>query len=83
MEEASGDILVFLTGQEEIESMERLLRERAAYLPEGMQNLSVVSIYAALPSEQQMQAFKPASVGYRKVGNVSLGWFYSWEIHAM
>lgn len=67
MEEASGDILVFLTGQEEIESMERLLRERAAYLPEGMQNLSVVSIYAALPSEQQMQAFKPASVGYRKV----------------
>lgn len=67
MEEASGDILVFLTGQEEIESMERLLRERAAHLPEGIQKISVVSIYAALPSEQQMQVFKPASVGYRKV----------------
>ncbi|KAH9312164.1 hypothetical protein KI387_027199, partial [Taxus chinensis] len=66
-EEASGDILVFLTGQEEIESMERLLRERAEHLPENMQRMLVVPIYAALPYEQQMQVFKPASVGFRKV----------------
>lgn len=67
MEEAPGDILVFLTGQEEIESMERLLRERAEHLPENMQKILVVPIYAALPCEQQMQVFKPAPVGFRKV----------------
>eukprot|EP01018_Ginkgo_biloba_P026806 Gb_11931 [translate_table: standard] len=67
LEEASGDILVFLTGQEEIESMERLLRERAAHLPEGTPKISVVPIYAALPCEQQMQVFQPAPAGFRKV----------------
>uniref|UniRef100_A0A0D6QVP3 RNA helicase n=1 Tax=Araucaria cunninghamii TaxID=56994 RepID=A0A0D6QVP3_ARACU len=67
MEEASGDILVFLTGQEEIESMERLLQEHAANMPESMQKLLVVPIYAALPCDQQMQVFKPAPTGFRKV----------------
>ncbi|CAK9228491.1 unnamed protein product [Sphagnum troendelagicum] len=67
MEESLGDILVFLTGQEEIESMERLLRERATHLPETALKLLVVPIYAALPSEHQMRVFQPAPVGARKV----------------
>ncbi|CAN6451887.1 unnamed protein product [Victoria cruziana] len=67
LEEDSGDILVFLTGQEEIESVERLVLDRCQHLPEGGQKLFTVPIYSALPSEQQMQAFKPAPFGFRKV----------------
>ncbi|XP_058738014.1 pre-mRNA-splicing factor ATP-dependent RNA helicase DEAH10-like [Vicia villosa] len=65
--EAPGDILVFLTGQEEIEAVERLINERLTKLPEGSQKLLPVPIFAALPSEQQMRAFSPAPSGFRKV----------------
>lgn len=61
--------MLFLTGQEEIESMERLLKERAASLPHNMPKLLVVPIYAALPSDQQMRVFQPAPDGTRKVIN--------------
>lgn len=67
MEETPGDILLFLTGQEEIESMERLLKERASHLSQHVQKLLVVPIYAALPSEQQMRVFQAAPQGTRKV----------------
>ncbi|CAL9159030.1 unnamed protein product [Musa hybrid cultivar] len=67
LEAASGDILAFLTGQEEIESVERLVHDRIRQLPDGSQNLLTVPIYASLPSEQQMNAFKPAPSGFRKV----------------
>ncbi|KAF7809030.1 Pre-mRNA-splicing factor ATP-dependent RNA helicase DEAH10 [Senna tora] len=67
LEEGPGDMLVFLTGQEEIESIERLITERLKQLPEGNQKLLVVPIFAALPSEQQMRVFAPAPSGFRKV----------------
>ncbi|XP_077240864.1 RNA helicase family protein isoform X2 [Tasmannia lanceolata] len=67
LEEGPGDILVFLTGQEEIESVERLIQERVQQLPEGSQKILIVPIYASLPSEQQMQVFRPAPLGFRKV----------------
>ncbi|CAI5948223.1 unnamed protein product [Closterium sp. NIES-65] len=63
----AGDILVFLTGQEDIEAMARLLQERAAKLPPGTPPLAVAPIYAALPAEQQMNVFRPAPAGSRKV----------------
>lgn len=66
-DEAPGDILVFLTGQEEIDAVERLIKERLTKLPQENQKLQVVPIYAALPSEQQMRAFDPAPSGFRKV----------------
>lgn len=48
-EEEPGDMLVFLTGQEEIENMERLMRERAALLPKkGLQMLPVCAKLAHL-----------------------------------
>ena len=60
MGEDKGDILVFLTGQDEIESMEHLLRDQAAGLPPskrgGGLRLMVVAIYASMPPEQQMKA---------------------------
>ncbi|CAM6100534.1 unnamed protein product [Calypogeia fissa] len=67
LEETPGDVLVFLTGQEEIESMERLLNERAALLPSDALKMLVRPIYSALPSEQQMLVFEPAPSGTRKV----------------
>ncbi|KAK9676040.1 hypothetical protein RND81_11G049700 [Saponaria officinalis] len=67
LDEALGDILVFLTGQEEIESVEGLVREKLGQLPESNKNLVTVSIFASLPSEQQMKVFMPAPDGFRKV----------------
>lgn len=69
-EEPPGDILVFLTGQEDIESLTRLLQERAAGLPAGSPPLAITPIYAALPPEQQLKAFRPAPRGARKVRSI-------------
>ncbi|GFH16679.1 RNA helicase, partial [Haematococcus lacustris] len=73
VDEGPGDILVFLTGQDEIESLERLLLDRVASLrlPAGRaedapSELLVLPIYAALPPEQQMKVFEPAGPGQRK-----------------
>lgn len=67
LEEGPGDILAFLTGQEEIESLERLIQERARQLPPDSTKIWTTPIYSSLPSEQQMNAFKPAQAGARKV----------------
>ncbi|KAA8532891.1 hypothetical protein F0562_032992 [Nyssa sinensis] len=67
LEELPGDILVFLTGQEEIESVERLIQERIRKLPERNQKLLTFPLFSSLPSENQMQVFLPAPAGFRKV----------------
>ncbi|KAF7151791.1 hypothetical protein RHSIM_Rhsim02G0238100 [Rhododendron simsii] len=67
LEEGAGDVLVFLTGQEEIESVERLVLEKLQQLPEEKRKLKVLPIYSSLPSEKQMQVFMPAPTGFRKV----------------
>ncbi|XWS64175.1 hypothetical protein CRYUN_Cryun06bG0163900 [Craigia yunnanensis] len=67
LEEAPGDILVFLTGQEEIESVEKQIQENLKQLPEDSRKISTVSIFSSLPSEQQMRVFAPAPAGFRKV----------------
>ncbi|KAJ9518720.1 hypothetical protein QJQ45_018694, partial [Haematococcus lacustris] len=51
-----GDILVFLTGQEEIEAMEELLRQRTRGLGTKIGELIICPIYANLPSEMQARA---------------------------
>ncbi|KMZ59607.1 putative ATP-dependent RNA helicase [Zostera marina] len=67
LDEEPGDILVFLTGQEEIESVERLVKERVCQLAEDKQKVLIVPMYSSLPSEQQMAAFKKAPPGFRKI----------------
>ncbi|XP_039144365.1 pre-mRNA-splicing factor ATP-dependent RNA helicase DEAH10 isoform X1 [Dioscorea cayenensis subsp. rotundata] len=67
LEEGPGDILAFLTGQEEIESIEKLIHGRLDKLPDDKRKVMTVPIYSSLPSEQQMNAFKPAPSGFRKV----------------
>ncbi|KAJ2165754.1 ATP-dependent RNA helicase [Coemansia sp. RSA 353] len=63
----SGDILVFLSGQEDIENVERLLLESAAQLPRGVPRLLPCPIFAALPQAQQARVFEPAPEFTRKV----------------
>ncbi|XP_034931995.1 pre-mRNA-splicing factor ATP-dependent RNA helicase DEAH10 isoform X1 [Populus alba] len=67
LEEGPGDILVFLTGQEEIEGVERLVQEQLQKLPEESRKLLTAPIFSSLPSEQQMRVFMPAPAGHRKV----------------
>ncbi|XAR65292.1 RNA helicase [Bertholletia excelsa] len=67
LEEGPGDILVFLTGQEEIESVEGLVQAKLQQLPEETQKLKVMPIFSSLPSEKQMQVFMPSPPGFRKV----------------
>lgn len=55
----SGDVLVFLTGQEEIETLVQLL--------ESVQNMLVYPLYAGLPMDEQVKIFEPTPKGMRKV----------------
>lgn len=79
MEEKLGDILVFLTGQDEIESVERLVQERLQHLPEDNRKLLPLTIFSALPSEQQMRVFAPAPAGFRKVRGAQLSFAFVWR----
>ncbi|KAF8909004.1 pre-mRNA splicing factor [Gymnopilus junonius] len=62
-----GDILVFLTGQEEIEACHENLQETARALGNKIQELIICPIYANLPSEMQAKIFEPTPEGARKV----------------
>ena len=62
-----GDVLVFLTGQEEIEAAEQSLQETARKLGNKIPELIVCPIYANLPSELQTKIFEPTPPKARKV----------------
>ena len=64
--EPEGDILLFLTGQEEIDSAAEILFERMRALGPAVPELHVLPVYSALPSEQQTRIFEPAPPGSRK-----------------
>uniref|UniRef100_A0A1A8F9B5 Pre-mRNA-splicing factor ATP-dependent RNA helicase DHX16 n=1 Tax=Nothobranchius korthausae TaxID=1143690 RepID=A0A1A8F9B5_9TELE len=63
----TGDILVFLTGQEEIEACCEMLQERCRRLGSKIAELLVLPIYANLPSDMQAKIFTPTPPGARKV----------------
>ncbi|XP_046945646.1 ATP-dependent RNA helicase DHX33 isoform X1 [Lynx rufus] len=63
----SQDILVFLTGQEEIEATSKICRDIARHLPDGCPSLLVLPLYASLPYAQQLRVFQGAPKGCRKV----------------
>lgn len=62
-----GDVLVFLTGQEEIESCQEQLTERTRKLGTKIKELVILPIYANLPSDLQAKIFEPTPPGARKV----------------
>ncbi|KAL4558218.1 hypothetical protein LXL04_036416 [Taraxacum kok-saghyz] len=62
-----GDILIFLTGQEEIETAEEILKQRTRSLGCKIPELVICPIYANLPTELQGKVFDPTPDGARKV----------------
>ncbi|CCG24255.1 Prp22 RNA-dependent ATPase [Candida orthopsilosis Co 90-125] len=65
--EPSGDILVFLTGQEEIDTSCEVLAERVKVLGDVASELIILPVYSALPAEMQTKIFEPTPPGSRKV----------------
>lgn len=65
--EPEGDVLLFLTGQEEIDFACQSLFERMKGLGKNVPELVILPVYSALPSEMQSRIFEPAPPGKRKV----------------
>ncbi|KAJ4912425.1 RNA helicase family protein [Raphanus sativus] len=65
--EPLGDVLVFLTGQEEIETAETKLKEGMKDLCSKSSEIVICPIYSNLPTELQAKVFEPAPKGSRKV----------------
>ncbi|CAJ1850627.1 unnamed protein product [Sphenostylis stenocarpa] len=65
--EPEGDILLFLTGQEEIDFACQSLYEKMKGLGKNVPELIILPVYSALPSEMQSRIFEPAPPGKRKV----------------
>ncbi|EEB06113.1 ATP-dependent RNA helicase Prp16 [Schizosaccharomyces japonicus yFS275] len=62
----AGDILVFMTGQEDIEVTCDVIKERLAQLTDAAP-LSVLPIYSQMPADLQTKIFDAAEPGVRKV----------------
>ncbi|KAK8221863.1 Salivary acidic proline-rich phosphoprotein 1/2 [Zalaria obscura] len=62
-----GDILVFLTGQDTVQSLQKLVEEYAATLTEDFPKLLVLPLFAALPQAAQQRIFEPAPRNTRKL----------------
>lgn len=62
-----GDILVFCTGQQEIEDAMEDLSRKTRGLGSSIRELIVLPIYANLPTDMQAKIFEPTPEGARKV----------------
>ena len=62
-----GNILVFLTGQETIESLEKLVQEYSLGLGPEVPKLLVLPLFAALPQAAQQKVFQPTPPKTRKI----------------
>ena len=67
LSEPPGDVLLFLTGQEEIDTACQILYERMKSLGDNLPELIILPVYSALPSEMQTRIFDAAPPGSRKV----------------
>eukprot|EP01018_Ginkgo_biloba_P019937 Gb_40354 [translate_table: standard] len=65
--QSGGDVLVFFTGQEEIEAAEEILKHRTRGLGTKIAEMIICPIYANLPSDLQAKIFEPTPEGARKV----------------
>lgn len=62
-----GDVLVFLTGQEVIQSLQKLVEEYTQSLPAEAPKLLILPLFAALPQSAQQRIFQPPPPRTRKV----------------
>jgi ATP-dependent RNA helicase DHX40 len=74
LDQGPGDILVFLTGQQEIETICDKLFKSAEKLDyrydvacKDIQGLAILPLYGSLPTEQQQRIFRPVEEGVRRV----------------
>jgi len=67
LQEPEGDILVFLTGKDEIDLACETLDARMKALGPGVPELLILPVYASLPQEVQSNILEPAPRGKRKV----------------
>ena len=65
--ESDGDVLVFLTGREEIDNAVQLITDRAASLHPKAPSILTLPLYAGLTTEQQLYVFEPAPENTRKI----------------
>lgn len=65
--EPDGDILIFMTGREEISTTIQMIEDRAASSHPRAQRILPLPLYAGLTSEQQLYVFEPAPEHTRKV----------------
>jgi len=67
--ETAGDILIFLTGMEEVDSCSDILEkysEKGGESKHGFR-MMVLPMYGALSPARQLKVFRPAPRGYRKI----------------
>jgi pre-mRNA-splicing factor ATP-dependent RNA helicase DHX38/PRP16 len=65
LQSGPGDILIFMTGQEDIDITCDLIQERLSQLDDPSP-LDVLPMYSTLPVEQQIKIFQPSKPGHRK-----------------
>ncbi|GJN38084.1 hypothetical protein PR202_gb27094 [Eleusine coracana subsp. coracana] len=65
--EPPGDILVFLTGQDDIDTAVKLLNEEIQHRRKHYFDLLILPLYSGLPRADQDLIFAPTSKGKRKV----------------
>lgn len=61
-----GDILAFLTGQEEIEAAQKLIEEYAATLASNVPKVKVFPLFGQLSIEAQHEAFRPVKASFTR-----------------
>ncbi|KAJ6620711.1 P-loop containing nucleoside triphosphate hydrolase protein [Mycena sp. CBHHK59/15] len=66
VDQPPGDVLIFLPGQEDIESLEKAVALFARQLPAGHPDVLVVPMFAALPTAQMARIFAAPPRGARK-----------------
>ncbi|KAI0371843.1 pre-mRNA splicing factor [Pilatotrama ljubarskyi] len=67
LQQGLGDILVFLSGRDEIDRCLELLSELLPTLPRGAKRLVLLALHAGLSTDEQLRVFEPAERGTRKV----------------
>ncbi|GLB35219.1 putative helicase associated domain (HA2) Add an annotation [Lyophyllum shimeji] len=67
LRQGPGDILVFLTGRDEIERCLDELSEMLPTLPKNAPRLIPLALHAGLSTDEQLKVFEPAERGTRKV----------------
>ncbi|RSH91218.1 hypothetical protein EHS25_009517 [Saitozyma podzolica] len=67
LKEPPGDVLVFLTGREEIDQVIQQVADRLQSLPKAAPKILALPLYATLPVEEQAIIFDPPPRDTRKV----------------